>query len=41
MCINVIESVEECMEKFTPRPDFDFIKVEEVKRDYVEHKLIY
>jgi hypothetical protein len=41
MSNNVIESMEECFENFTPRPDFDFIKVEDLKSDYVEHKLIY
>ena len=41
MCNNVINSIEETLKVFTPRPDFDFIKVEEQKRDYVEHKLIY
>jgi len=41
MSNNVIESMEECFEKFIPRSDFDFIKVEDLKKDYVEHKLIY
>ena len=41
MCNNVISSIEETLKIFTPRPDFDFIKVEDRKRDYVEHKLIY
>ena len=41
MCSNVISSIEETLKEFTPRPDFDFIKVEDRKRDYVEHKLIY
>ena len=41
MCNNVITSIEETLKVFTPRSDFDFIKVEDKKRDYVEHKLIY
>ena len=41
MCNNVINSIEETLKVFTPRSDFDFIKVEDRKRDYVEHKLIY
>ena len=41
MCNNVIRSIEETLKIFTPRSDFDFIKVEDQKRDYVEHKLIY
>ena len=41
MCNNIIESIEECFDNFTPRPDFDFIKVGPMKKDYVEHKLIY
>ena len=41
MCNNVISSIEETLKIFTPRSDFDFIKVEDQKRDYVEHKLIY
>jgi len=41
MCNNVISSIEETLKIFTPRSDFDFIKVEDQKRDYIEHKLIY
>jgi len=41
MCNNVIESMEECFNNFQPRADFDFIKVDTLKREYVKHKLIY
>lgn len=41
MCKNVITSIEETLDKFKPRPEFDFIKIENSKPDYIEHKLIY
>ena len=41
MCKNVINSIEETLDKFKPRPAFDFIKIENSKPDYVEHKLLY
>ena len=41
MSQNIIDVIEETLEKFTPRDKFDFIKVEDTAPDYVEHKLIY
>ena len=41
MSQNIIDVIEETLEKFTPRDTFDFIKVEDNAPDYVEHKLIY
>ena len=41
MCSNVIESIDETLETFTPRSKFDLIKVEDKKTDYIEHKLLY
>ena len=41
MSQNVIEAIEETFDKFTPREKFDFIKIEDSKPNYVEHKLIY
>jgi hypothetical protein len=41
MSQNIIDVIEETLEKFTPRDIFDFIKVEDSAPDYVEHKLIY
>ena len=39
MCKNVIETMDEGLEKFTPRKRFDIIKVEDRKSRYIEHKL--
>jgi len=41
MAQNIIDAIEETFEKFTPREEFDLIKVENTKPNYVEHKLIY
>ena len=41
MCENVIDAIDETLENFTKRKSFDLIKVEDRKRDYVEHKLVY
>jgi hypothetical protein len=41
MCENVIESMDETFEKFTPRTRFDLIKVIDRPKKYVKHKLIY
>lgn len=41
MCENVIESMDETFEKFTPRTRFDLIKVTDRPKKYVKHKLIY
>ena len=41
MCENVIDAIDETFTKFKKRPAFDFIKVEDRKADYVEHKLVY
>ena len=41
MAQNIIDAIEETFEKFTPREEFDLIKVETTKPNYVEHKLIY
>ena len=39
MCQNVIETIDTGFEKFTPRPSFDFFKIEERPRKYAPHKL--
>lgn len=41
MCENVIKAIDETFKSFNKRPAFDFIKVEDRARNYVEHKLIY
>jgi glycosyltransferase involved in cell wall biosynthesis len=41
MSLNVIDAIDETIESFKPRSKFDIIKVEKLKRDYVEHKLLY
>ena len=40
MCNNIIESIEEGFDKFTPRTAFDIIKVEDKKQETVPHKII-
>lgn len=39
MCKNLIKSVEECLEKFTPRPRFELIKSETIQKESVKHKV--
>jgi len=41
MCENVIDSMNETFEKFTPRSRFDLHKVTERPKKYITHKLIY
>ena len=41
MCNNIISSIEDCFDSFTPRSLYDFIKVEETPTPYVEHSLTY
>ena len=41
MSKNIMRCMELCFNNFTPRPKFDFIKVEDVPSNYIEHKLIY
>ena len=41
MCENVIDSMDETFEKFTPRSRFDLIKVTDRPKKYITHKLIY
>ena len=41
MSLNVIDAIDETLRDFKPRSKFDIIKVEEAKRDYVEHQLLY
>ena len=40
MCVNVISSIDETFNTFTPRTSFDVIKVEDYKLESVQHKLI-
>jgi hypothetical protein len=39
MCKNIIESLDETFVKFTPRPSYDIIKVEDYVQEKVQHKL--
>lgn len=39
MCKNVIEACDEALEKFQPRSSYDLIKIEELPKKYVSHKL--
>ncbi len=41
MCENVIDSVDETFEKFTPRSRFDVMKIKDRPKKYITHKLIY
>jgi glycosyltransferase involved in cell wall biosynthesis len=41
MCENVIDSMDESFEKFTPRSRFDLLKVTDRPKKYITHKLIY
>ena len=37
MCENVIDGIEQTFEKWTPRPSFDFYKIEDLKADYLKY----
>jgi hypothetical protein len=39
MCNNIISSLDTTFSKFTPRPRYDLIKVEDYKIEKVKHKL--
>lgn len=39
MCKNLIKSIEECLEKFTPRPRFELIKSETIQKESIKHKV--
>ena len=41
MSSNVIASIDETVNNFKPRSKFDLVKVEKLKPNYVEHKLLY
>ena len=41
MAQNIIDTIDETFDKFTPRSKFDFIKIEDKEPDYIKHKLIY
>jgi hypothetical protein len=41
MCKNVINSIDETFDTFTPRSRFDLTKIEDLKPKYVKHKLVY
>ena len=41
MCENVIDSMNESFEKFTPRPRFELHKITDRPKKYINHKLIY
>lgn len=41
MCENVLNCIEETFEKFKPRKQFELIKVEDLPRKKIAHKLIY
>jgi glycosyltransferase involved in cell wall biosynthesis len=41
MCQNVLDCIEETFEKFKPRKQFELIKVEDLPRKKIAHKLIY
>lgn len=41
MCYNVISCIDETLKTFKPRPKFEFIKVQDLPRKAVRHKLVY
>ena len=41
MCYNVISCIDETLETFKPRAKFEFIKVQDLPRRAVRHKLVY
>lgn len=41
MCVNIINAIDETLDKFVPRDRFELIQVENKKPDYIQHKLIY
>jgi len=41
MCKNIIDSIDETFDTFTPRARFDLTKIEDLKPKYIKHKLVY
>jgi hypothetical protein len=41
MCSNLIDSVEQCFENFTPRSQYDLIQIETLESKYVPHSIVY
>lgn len=41
MCETFVEGVNETLEKFSPRPDFEFVKFQPLPRKKITHKLVY
>jgi glycosyltransferase involved in cell wall biosynthesis len=41
MCKGVINHVNEVIKVFKPKPKFELIKIDSLKRKYIRHKLIY
>ena len=39
MVTNVMDSMDEAFDKFTPRDKFDLLKVEDLEPDYIQHKI--
>ena len=41
MCKNVISHVNEVLATWKPKPKFELIKTEQIKRKHIRHKLVY
>lgn len=41
MCKNVIKHVDKVLENWEPKPKFELIKIQPLKRKYIRHKLVY
>jgi len=37
MCTNIINGIEETFKKWKPKPNFDFIKIKDIKPDYLQY----
>ena len=41
MCDNVIKHIDKTLNAFKPKPKFELIKIESLKRKHIRHKLVY
>ena len=41
MSKNIAESINECIDNFTPRERFNLHKIENLEPNYIKHKLTY
>ena len=41
MCKNIVKHIDKVLENWEPKPKFELIKTEPLKRKHIRHKLVY